>query len=335
MFSGRTPRLLPQCMHVHDWHHFWAGVGFGFKWVAHRWRTSAFCSFETLAVSLSRPNATWLVPLCQGAWSCFEVCGDMSKWQLRWPSRRVLTTPCKQLDIDRRLLFFWPRNPSWRNHGVTNLMLILLPCRLTGWPLMMMLDCTGYRWIHCADLSLFWEESWCPMMRVPVPQNVEERFEESIQEVIIEQIGDQIVGVPVPQLMPDWRPCSPCCGDWKRGARTCRFTSRTSSSDRWRGTCTGCHLHSAFFQWLNTLHLHLLSHIRCFLQWWITWHLHLLWPIQHQLQWSNTWYLHLLSPVQHHLQWSNMWRSHLWMSLSHHASTPSPVIGYSGAFTRE
>ena len=38
---------------------------------------------------------------------------------------------------------------------------------------------------------------------VPVPQNLEERFEESTQELIIEQIGDQIVDVPVPQIMPE------------------------------------------------------------------------------------------------------------------------------------
>ena len=37
-----------------------------------------FAVFETLAVSISRPNVTLLVPLCDGACAYFEVCGDMS-----------------------------------------------------------------------------------------------------------------------------------------------------------------------------------------------------------------------------------------------------------------
>ena len=38
---------------------------------------------------------------------------------------------------------------------------------------------------------------------VPVPQNLEGRFMESTQEFIIEQIGDQIVDLPVLQFMPE------------------------------------------------------------------------------------------------------------------------------------
>ena len=38
---------------------------------------------------------------------------------------------------------------------------------------------------------------------VPVPQNLEGRFVESTQEFIIEQIGDQIVDLPVLHIMPE------------------------------------------------------------------------------------------------------------------------------------
>ena len=40
-------------------------------------------------------------------------------------------------------------------------------------------------------------------VHVPVPQNLEGRFVESAQEFIIEQIGDQIVDLPVLHIMPE------------------------------------------------------------------------------------------------------------------------------------
>ena len=46
-------------------------------------------------------------------------------------------------------------------------------------------------------------EEFVVTVDVPVPRNLEGRFDESTQEFIIEQIGDQIVDLPVPQMMPE------------------------------------------------------------------------------------------------------------------------------------
>ena len=52
-------------------------------------------------------------------------------------------------------------------------------------------------------LTSLLQEEFVVTAHVPVPQNLEGRFEESTQEFIIEQIGDQIVHLPVIQIMPE------------------------------------------------------------------------------------------------------------------------------------
>ena len=49
----------------------------------------SFCSFETLAVSLSRPNGTWLVPLCDGASVFFR-----SMWRHEQMSIKMAIATC-------------------------------------------------------------------------------------------------------------------------------------------------------------------------------------------------------------------------------------------------
>ena len=101
------------------------------------------------------------------------------------------------------------------------------------------------------------QEEFVLTVDVPVPQNLEGRFEESTQEFIIEQIGDRIVDLPVLEITPEiivvlavtetaqssrvehvggictcCHLCSTSVSDRIRGSSTCRYLCCTNSSDR-------------------------------------------------------------------------------------------------------